>query len=105
MSLRRQSLAVAPLLLVGLLDYVRSINALGDVIASNTAVIAAQAAAELQERYSGPATNLALFAENTSATAILDRATRATRVPDSASLAYLQRLRDVTRQQFAWVVY
>jgi len=52
MSLRRQfialftALAVVPLLLVGLLDYVRSIDALEDVIASNTAVIAEQAAAE-----------------------------------------------------------
>ena len=110
MSLRRQfialfaALAVVPLLLVGLLDYVRSIDALEDVIASNTAVIAEQAAAELQERYSGPATNLALFAENTAAAAILD-GDATTRAPDSASLAYLQRLRDVTRQQFAWVVY
>ena len=78
MSLRRQlialfaALAVVPLLLVGLLDYIRSIHALEDVIASNTAVIAEQAAAELQERYSGPATNLALLAENTAAAAILD---------------------------------
>ena len=108
MSLRRQfialfaALAVVPLLLVGLLDYVRSIHALEDVIASNTAVIAEQAAAELAARYVGPATNLALFAENTAAAAILDGATRAT---DSIPLAYLQRLRTVTRRQFAWVVY
>jgi signal transduction histidine kinase len=108
MSLRRQfialfaALAVVPLLLVGLLDYVRSIHALEDVIASNTAVIAEQAAAELQERYGGPATNLAFFAENTAATAILGGATRAS---DSVSLAYLQQLRRVTRKQFAWVVY
>ena len=108
MSLRRQfialftALAVVPLLLVGLLDYVRSIHALEDVIASNTAVIAEQAAAELQERYSGPATNLTLFAENTAATAILGGATPAS---DSVSLAYLQQLRHVTRKQFAWVVY
>ena len=53
-------------------------------------------------RYSGPATNLALFAENTAAAAILDGATPA---QDSVSLAYLQRLRNVTRKQFAWVVY
>ena len=115
MSLRRQfialfaALAVVPLLLVGLLDYVRSIHALEDVIASDTAIIAEQAAAELQERYSEPATNLALFAENTAATAILDGATRAatrgTRAPDSTSLAYLRRLRGVTHSEFAWVVY
>lgn len=108
MSLRRQlillfaALAVVPLLLVGLLDYIRSIHALEDVIAANTAVIAAQAATELQDRYSGPAANLALFAENTAIDAILDHPTDA---PDSASLAYLQQLRNVTRSQFAWVVY
>src|SRR5262249_46495244 len=89
----------------GLLDYVRSIDALEDVIASNTAVIAEQASAELQERYSGPASNLALFAENTAATAILDGATPARRIADSVSLGYLQRRRDITRRQFAWVVY
>ena len=111
MSLRRQlialfaALAVLPLLLVGLLDYIRSIHALEDVIASNTAVIAEQAAAELQDRFSGPAANLALLAENTAAVAILDGVTRARRAPDSTSLAYLRRLRDVTRKQFAWIVY
>ena len=111
MSLRRQlialfaALAVVPLLLVGLLDYIRSIHALEDVIASNTAVIAEQAAAELQDRFSGPAANLALLAENTAAVAILDSATRAKRAPDSTSFAYLRRLREVTRKQFAWIVY
>lgn len=110
MSLRRQlialfaALAVVPLLLVGLLDYIRSIHALEDVIASNTAVIAEQAAAELQDRFSGPAANLALFAENTAAVAILDES-REKRAPDDTSLAYLRRLRDVTRAHFAWVVY
>lgn len=111
MSLRRQlialfaALAVVPLLLVGLLDYVRSIHALEDVIAANTEVIAEQAAAELQERFSGPATNLALFADNTAAAAILVSAAEPGRVPDSTSLAYLRRLREVTRKQFAWIVY
>ena len=111
MSLRRQlialfaALAVLPLLLVGLLDYIRSIHALEDVIASNTAVIAEQAAAELQDRFSGPAANLALLAENTAAVAILDGVMRARRAPDSTSLAYLRRLREVTRKQFAWIVY
>src|SRR3954463_7915052 len=111
MSLRRQfialfaALAVVPLLLVGLLDYVRSIRALEDVIASNTALIAEQAAAELKERYSGPATNLTLFAENTATDALLAGPKRPRRAADCVSLAYLQRLRDVTRKQFAWVVY
>jgi signal transduction histidine kinase len=111
MSLRRQlvalfaALAVVPLLLVGLLDYVRSIHALEDVIASNTAVIAGQAADELKVRFSETATELALFAENTAATALLENATHPARSPDSASLAYLRRLTDVTRKHFAWVVY
>jgi len=73
MSLRRQlialfaALSVVPLLLVGLLDYIRSIRALEDVIASNTAIIAEEAGAELRERYSGVAISLDLFAENTAA--------------------------------------
>ena len=111
MSLRRQlialfaALAVLPLLLVGLLDYIRSIHALEDVIGSNTAVIAEQAADDLQDRFSGPAANLALLGENTAAVAILDSVARAKRAPDSTSLAYLRRLREVTRRQFAWIVY
>jgi hypothetical protein len=110
MSLRRQlialfaALAVVPLLLVGLLDYVRSIHAFEDVIASNTALIAEQAAADLGARFAGPAANLALLAEITTALAILDSA-RSKRAPDTISLAYLRRLRDVTRKQFAWIVY
>jgi signal transduction histidine kinase len=111
MSLRRQllalfaALAVVPLLAVGVTDYIRSIKALEDVIASQTAVIAGKASDELRERYAAASTNLALFAENTAARQLLESAASGKIDSDTTALTYLRRLRAVTRKQFAWIAY
>src|SRR5437868_10112981 len=105
MSLRAQliglfvALAIVPLLAVGVIDYARSVDALEDVIASQTAVLSARASAELEDRYSTTAANLNLLAGNTATRALL---TSSDGRVDSAAARYLDRLQHVTRAQFVW---
>lgn len=105
MSLRAQliglfvALAIVPLLAVGVIDYARSVDALEDVIASQTAVLTERASAALEDRYSEAASNLSLLAENTATLAMLS----SHGVIDTATARYIDRLRQVTRRQFLWI--
>ncbi len=70
MSLRTQlltlfaALAVVPLLAIGVIEYVRSIQALEDVVASQTEQLASQSAEAIGDRYSTTGSNLSLLAGN-----------------------------------------
>jgi len=57
-------LGVLPLLALGALGYVRSMRAVEELLATETATIARRAASELESRYARYESDLALLAEN-----------------------------------------
>lgn len=109
MTLRTQllalfaALAVIPLLAIGVIDYVRSIRALEDVVAAQTAQVASQTAAAVADEYTSVAANLALLAEHAEAGALLSPT--AAGANDSSASAYLGQLWEAVRRDVARVDY
>jgi signal transduction histidine kinase len=109
MSLRNQllalfaALAVVPLLAIGVVDYVRSIDALERLIGAQTGVIAEDTANEVADRYSAINAHVALLAGNSVVTSYLDTPSHETRHVDSIGRAYLRELGDLTRPMIARV--
>ncbi len=96
--------AVAPLLALGGISYVRSIGALQDLVRTQTRLIASSAAAELAARWASEEANLGLLADNVETERVL-RAGTAAGAAEAARVAALPYLSDVWREigrDFDW---
>lgn len=96
--------AVAPLLALGGISYVRSIGALRDLVRTQTRLIASSAAAELAARWASEEANLGLLANNVETERVLragtvENAARAARV---AALPYLSDVWREIGRDFDW---
>src|SRR3989338_7077739 len=96
--------AVAPLLALGGLSYVRSIGALQELVRTQTSLIASSAAAELGARWASEEANFGLLADNVETERVL-RAGTAAGAAKAARVAALPYLSDVWREigrDFDW---
>src|SRR6476619_6222614 len=108
MSLRAKVLllfgafAVAPLLAIGAIDYVRSIRAVNTLMRDQTTLIAQHAAMGIAERYDAVNANLSLVAENVETSKLLRGA--ADRVaPQREATGYFHDLWSTIGSDFQWI--
>jgi len=107
MSLRAKVLllfgafAVAPLLAIGAIDYVRSIRAVDALIRNQTLLNAERAATEIAERYDAVSANLSLAADNVETGKLL-RDTRGSAGSGEPS-AYFRDLWSTIGGDFQWI--
>ncbi|MGD2153761.1 MAG: HAMP domain-containing protein, partial [Gemmatimonadales bacterium] len=112
MSLRARMLAlfiglgVLPLLALGALGYVRSVRAVKELLATETATIAGRAASELESRYTRYESDISLLAENVETRRLFeahyDDEDSWRRTLSSAD-AYLQQVWDLFRVSYHWI--
>lgn len=110
MSLRAKVLAlfgafaIAPLLAVGVIDYVRSVRAVDALVRAQTAQIAERVAAEVEDRYELLQANLMLLASNSETQRLLQRHAPLD-VPTKRRVdAYLQRVWNAAGDDLQWAV-
>jgi len=109
MSLRAKVLllfgafAVAPLLAIGVIDYVRSIRAVDALIRNQTSLIAQRAAMEIAERYDAVNANLSLAGDNVETNNLLRR-TRSRGTEQREVSGYFRDLWSAIGNDFQWIV-
>jgi signal transduction histidine kinase len=96
------ALAIVPLTAVGVIDYVRSMHAIENVIRSQTGMIAERAAHAMSDRYVTVGANLRLLAENTAAQQLIARGPAGL---DRPNRAYLDSLAATLGNEMAWITY
>jgi signal transduction histidine kinase len=108
MNLRSQllilfgTLAVVPLVAIGVVDYVRYLDALEQLIGSQTFVIAEQAADELADRFTTISANLTLLSTNSTIVKVVEQpATGSALSP--GEIEYLAHLEKLAEGHFGWV--
>jgi len=100
-------LGVLPLLALGVIGYVRSVRAVEELLATETATIARRAASELERRYARYESDLALLAENVETQRLFEvhygNDADSWRRTLSAADAYLQQVWELFRVSYHWI--
>lgn len=100
---------VAPILALGVFNYIRSIRALEGLIASRTGSIARRAATEISDRYTLRQSDLLLLAENAETQALfrahLDGRSAARETALAAADEYLRRAWEVLGSSYRWIEF
>jgi signal transduction histidine kinase len=100
-------LGVLPLLALGVIGYVRSMRAMEELLATETATIARRAASELESRYARYESDLSLLAENVETRRLFQAHygddEDAWRRTFSAADVYLQQAWDLFRVSYHWI--
>jgi signal transduction histidine kinase len=102
-------LGVAPVVALGVFNYIRSIHAVEDLIASRTGEIAERAAAEIADRYALRQSDLLLLAENAETQRLLRAhqagGAEAAQAAYEAADAYLRQAWRVVGAAYQWVEF
>lgn len=103
------ALGVAPIVALGLFDYIRSIHALEDLIASRTAAVAERAATEIADRHALQDSDLRLLAENAETQRLYfahsSGSATQVRAANVAADAYLSRAWDMMGSSYRWAEF